>query len=64
MEYTTLGKTDLHVSRICLGTMTFGEQNTEAEGHEQLDYALDHGINFSIAQVASNPSAASGVPPK
>lgn len=46
MEYTTLGKTDLHASRICLGTMTFGEQNTEAEGHEQLDYALDHGINF------------------
>lgn len=46
MKYTTLGNTDLKVSKICLGTMTWGEQNTEAEGHEQLDYALDHGINF------------------
>ncbi|MCB0654086.1 MAG: NADP(H)-dependent aldo-keto reductase [Saprospiraceae bacterium] len=56
MEYTTLGKTDLHVSRICLGTMTFGEQNTEAEGHEQLDYALDHGINFiDTAEMYSVP---------
>ena len=46
MEYTKLGRTDLEVSKICLGTMTFGEQNTEAEGHEQLDYALDHGVNI------------------
>ncbi len=46
MEFTTLGKTDLKVSRICLGTMTWGEQNTEAEAHEQLDYAIDAGINF------------------
>jgi aryl-alcohol dehydrogenase-like predicted oxidoreductase len=46
MEFTTLGKTDLKVSKICLGTMTWGEQNTEAEGHEQLDYALDRGVNF------------------
>lgn len=46
MEYTTLGKTGLEVSRICLGTMTWGEQNTEAEGQAQLDYALDQGINF------------------
>ena len=46
MEYTKLGKTDLEVSKICLGTMTFGEQNTEADGHEQLDYALEQGINF------------------
>ncbi len=46
MLYTTLGKTDLKVSKICLGTMTYGEQNTEAEGHEQINYALDQGINF------------------
>jgi aryl-alcohol dehydrogenase-like predicted oxidoreductase len=46
MEYTTLGTSDLKVSRICLGTMTFGEQNTEADAHSQLDYALERGINF------------------
>ncbi|KQW96785.1 aldo/keto reductase [Massilia sp. Root418] len=46
MDYTTLGTTDLKVSRICLGTMTFGEQNTEADAHSQLDYALERGINF------------------
>ena len=46
METIRLGRSDLQVSRICLGTMTFGEQNTEAEGHSQLDYALSRGINF------------------
>lgn len=46
MQYRPLGATDLQVSALCLGTMTFGEQNTEAEAHEQLDYALDQGINF------------------
>ncbi|GJM04793.1 MAG: aldo/keto reductase [marine bacterium B5-7] len=46
MEFTTLGNTDIKVSRICLGTMTWGEQNTEAEAHQQLDYAVDAGINF------------------
>jgi aryl-alcohol dehydrogenase-like predicted oxidoreductase len=46
MKYTTLGTTDLKVSKICLGTMTFGQQNTEKEGHEQLDYALSQGVNF------------------
>ncbi|WP_404385815.1 NADP(H)-dependent aldo-keto reductase [Caenispirillum salinarum] len=46
METRPLGRTGLNVSSICLGTMTFGEQNTEAEGHAQLDYALDHGVNF------------------
>lgn len=46
MQYSTLGRTELSVSRICLGTMTYGEQNTEAEGHEQLDYALAQGVNF------------------
>ncbi len=46
MEYTKLPHTDIEVSKICLGTMTWGKQNTEAEGHEQMDYALDQGINF------------------
>ena len=46
METRRLGNTEIEVSRICLGTMTFGEQNTEAEGHAQLDYALERGINF------------------
>ena len=46
MEFTKLGNTDIEVSRICLGTMTWGEQNTKAEAHQQLDYAVDAGINF------------------
>jgi aryl-alcohol dehydrogenase-like predicted oxidoreductase len=46
MKMHQLGKTDLTVSRVCLGTMTFGEQNTEADAHSQLDYAFDRGINF------------------
>ena len=46
MEFRQLGHTDIKVSSICLGTMTWGEQNTEAEGHEQMDYAVDMGINF------------------
>ena len=46
MEYRTLGTSDLNVSAVCLGTMTFGEQNTEAEAHAQLDYAFQRGINF------------------
>jgi aryl-alcohol dehydrogenase-like predicted oxidoreductase len=46
MEYRKLGRTDIAVSEMCLGTMTWGEQNTEAEGHEQMDYAVDQGINF------------------
>ncbi|WP_082050902.1 NADP(H)-dependent aldo-keto reductase [Neotamlana sedimentorum] len=46
MKYTTLPNTNIKVSKLCLGTMTFGNQNTEAEGHEQLDYAIDKGINF------------------
>lgn len=46
MEYRLLGRTDLSVSTLCLGTMTYGEQNTEAEGHAQMDYALSQGINF------------------
>ncbi len=46
MEFRKLGTTDIDVSVICLGTMTWGEQNTEAEAHEQLDYALTQDINF------------------
>lgn len=46
MQYRKLGRTDLNVSLICLGTMTFGEQNTEAEAHAQLDAAIDAGVNF------------------
>jgi aryl-alcohol dehydrogenase-like predicted oxidoreductase len=46
MKYTKLPHTDIEVSKICLGTMTWGNQNTEREGHEQMDYALDQGINF------------------
>ncbi len=46
MEYRTLGDTGLRVSQICLGTMTFGEQNSEAEAHGQLDLAVERGVNF------------------
>ncbi|MGR7996651.1 aldo/keto reductase [Xanthobacter sp. ZOL 2024] len=56
MEYRPLGRTDIKVSSVALGTMTFGQQNTEAEGHAQLDYALDHGINFiDTAELYSIP---------
>ena len=46
MEYNNLGQTDIKVSQICLGTMTWGEQNTEEEAHQQLNYAIESGINF------------------
>ena len=46
MNYTTLPNSDKKISTICLGTMTFGEQNSEQEAHEQLDFVLDNGINF------------------
>lgn len=46
MQYSKLGSSDLMVSRCCLGTMTWGNQNNEAEGHEQMDYAITQGINF------------------
>src|SRR5690606_41542777 len=56
MDKRRLGQTDLLVSKICLGTMTVGEQNTEAEGHEQLDLALAHGVNFiDTAELYSIP---------
>ncbi len=46
MEFRRLGRTDVQVSAICLGTMTWGRQNTETEGHAQMDYALERGVNF------------------
>ena len=46
MKYTTLPGTDIKVSKICLGTMTFGNQNTEPEGFDQMDLALEKGVNF------------------
>ena len=56
MEYTRLLHTELELSKICLGTMTFGEQNTEKEAHEQLDYAVSKGINFiDTAELYSVP---------
>lgn len=59
MEYRKLGRTGLDVSLICLGTMTWGQQNTEAEGHAQMDYALDQGINFfDTAELYSIPPKA------
>ena len=46
MEYTTLPNSDINVSKICLGTMTWGNQNTEADGFAQMDYAVEKGVNF------------------
>ena len=46
MKYVILPNTDIKVSKICLGTMTWGQQNTEDDAHEQMDYALEKGINF------------------
>ena len=46
MKYTTLPNTEVKISKICLGTMTFGNQNTEEESHSQLDYAVSQGVNF------------------
>jgi aryl-alcohol dehydrogenase-like predicted oxidoreductase len=46
MKYNTLGSSKLSVSSICLGTMTWGEQNSEKDAHEQLDYSVSRGINF------------------
>ena len=57
MKYNKLGNSDLNVSKICLGTMTWGIQNTELEAFEQLDFALDKGINFiDTAEIYPIPS--------
>ncbi len=56
MKYTTLPNTDVKISRICLGTMTWGQQNNQAEGHQQMSYALDQGVNFfDTAELYSIP---------
>jgi aryl-alcohol dehydrogenase-like predicted oxidoreductase len=56
MDYRELGRTGLKVSALSLGTMTFGEQNTEAEGHAQLDYAVERGINlFDASEIYPIP---------
>jgi len=57
MKYTKLPQSDIQVSKICLGSMTWGQQNTEAEGHSQIDYALDQGVNFiDTAEMYSIPA--------
>ena len=57
MKYTNLPGSEIKVSKICLGSMTWGEQNTEAEGHQQIDYALEKGVNFiDTAEMYSTPA--------
>ncbi|MEM6516531.1 MAG: aldo/keto reductase [Bacteroidota bacterium] len=59
MKYTTLPKTDIKVSKICLGTMTWGNQNTQEEGFAQMDLALDKGVNFfDTAELYPVPASA------
>jgi aryl-alcohol dehydrogenase-like predicted oxidoreductase len=59
MHTRLLGRSDISVPLICLGTMTFGQQNTQAEGFEQMDYALERGINFyDTAEVYAIPPRA------
>ncbi|WP_020399329.1 aldo/keto reductase [Kordiimonas gwangyangensis] len=59
MRYRELGTSGLTVSEICLGSMTWGEQNTEAEGHAQIDRALDAGVNFiDTAEMYAVPTRA------
>jgi len=57
MKYTKLPHTNIQVSKICLGTMTWGEQNTEDEGHEQMDFAVEQGVNFfDVAELYPVPA--------
>ena len=59
MNYKKLGNTDINLSTICLGTMTWGEQNSQEEGFQQMDYALDQGVNFwDTAELYSIPPRA------
>jgi aryl-alcohol dehydrogenase-like predicted oxidoreductase len=56
MDYRELGRTGVKVSALCLGTMTYGEQNSETEGHAQMDYAVNRGINiFDAAEIYPVP---------
>jgi aryl-alcohol dehydrogenase-like predicted oxidoreductase len=59
MDYRELGRTGVNISSLCLGTMTFGQQNSEAEGHAQMDYAFDRGINiFDASEIYPIPPKA------
>lgn len=59
MRYNLFGTTGFNISKITLGTMTWGRQNTEAEGHAQMDYAVEHGVNaFDTAELYATPSTA------
>ncbi|MCG8668265.1 MAG: NADP(H)-dependent aldo-keto reductase [Pseudomonadales bacterium] len=59
MEKRALGNTDIQVSEICLGTMTWGQQNSQAEAFEQLNYATDYGVNFiDTAEMYAVPTKA------
>ena len=56
MNFKKLGNTDLNVSSICLGTMTWGTQNSEKDAFEQMDYSLNNGVNFfDTAEIYSVP---------
>jgi len=58
MKYTSLPNSNIKVSKICLGSMTWGQQNTEEEGHAQIDYALEQGVNFiDTAEMYSTPAS-------
>jgi aryl-alcohol dehydrogenase-like predicted oxidoreductase len=60
MEYRLLGQTQEKISKICLGTMTWGEQNTQDQAFEQMDYALTQGVNFwDVAEMYPVPPKAS-----
>ena len=59
MKYSKLASSDLGVSEICLGTMTWGEQNSQSDAHQQLDYAVSRGINFvDVAEMYPVPPKA------
>ncbi len=60
MKLNQLGTSNIEVSEICLGSMNWGTQNSEAEGHQQIDYALEHGVNFidTAEMYPANPTSA------
>lgn len=60
MKYNQLGNSDIEVSEICLGSMTWGTQNSESEGHKQMDYAFEQGVNFidTAEMYPANPISA------
>lgn len=66
MQYTKLPHSSLEISKICLGTMTFGEQNSQADAFQQLDYALERGVNFidTAEMYPVPPTAQTQVKPK